>query len=343
MRIKKLIAVMLVFITVVSLFASCIKPFEKKTDDGTDRSLINVVEKNVLVIGYTDIRYPLFYKEGKGDLEGFEIDIIRELCKRLVVECEFRQIEESRIKEKLELGEIDIAWGNITNDKFEGMEKSPPIFEASTPVFIVTEKNKDILKSAETLKEKNVGYIGLTKSGNDANAQEGFVQSLASYKAYESINLLQTALLRSEVDAVVMDDLTAMHSMYKQPQTYSLISQGLKQSQDGFVIVFNSKKKLLNDKIKLLLDLLLKNQTLDYFSRQWFDSSDVITLPELDENKLFNEGDISSYVTVEIAQAKKIADEQELLSSMQASQQAQLQSQAQTSAQAESRNGVSSK
>ena len=106
MIMKKLIAVMLVLVLMLSLAACGAK------DSGSDLKAIQ--KKGKIVVGITDYA-PMDYKDENGNWTGFDAEFAQLFAKELGVECEFYIIADWGKKFlELETQQIDAVWNGMT-------------------------------------------------------------------------------------------------------------------------------------------------------------------------------------------------------------------------------------
>ena len=91
MKVKKILAAVLALMMIASL-AACGKKADDNNngDNNTDNSLQRVLDAGKLTIGAEGNWIPYVYNdEGTGDLTGFEVEVAKEIAKRLGVTAEF--------------------------------------------------------------------------------------------------------------------------------------------------------------------------------------------------------------------------------------------------------------
>ena len=91
MKVKKILAAVLALMMIASL-AACGKKADDNNsgDNNTDNSLQRVLDAGKLSIGAEGNWIPYVYNdEGTGDLTGFEVEVAKEIAKRLGVTAEF--------------------------------------------------------------------------------------------------------------------------------------------------------------------------------------------------------------------------------------------------------------
>ena len=103
---KKLIAMLLVLVLALGLFAGC------GAKDGSDLDAVKKAGK--IVIGITDYA-PMDYKDENGEWTGFDAEFAKLFAAELGVECEFYEIADWGKKfMELETNQIDAVWNGMT-------------------------------------------------------------------------------------------------------------------------------------------------------------------------------------------------------------------------------------
>ena len=129
----------------------------------------------------TDPTYaPFESKNSQGELVGFDIDLAKELCKRINTQCTF-----------------------VEN----------PLYAADSR--LVVAKNSDIQPTVESLKGKRVGVLqGTTQEtfGNEHWAPKGI--EIVSYQGQDNI---YSDLTAGRIDAAFQDEVAASEGFLKQP------------------------------------------------------------------------------------------------------------------------------
>ena len=104
---KKFIAMLLVTVLTLTLFAGC-------GAASNDSDLAYIQDKGKLVVGITDYA-PMDYKDENGEWTGFDAEFARLFAEELGVECEFYVISDWGKKFlELETNQIDVIWNGMT-------------------------------------------------------------------------------------------------------------------------------------------------------------------------------------------------------------------------------------
>lgn len=169
--------------------------------------------RKTLTLGF-DAEYPPYgYKDSSGNYVGFDIDLAKEVCKRLGWELKLQPIDWDSKDMELNSGNIDVIWNGMT---MTGRESDytwiGPYVDNS---IVVVVKSDSGIKDLSGLAGKNVvtqsgssAYTALTDPGengsNDAN-----LKLAKSFAALDQTADYNTAFmnLESGVDAAVVVDI----------------------------------------------------------------------------------------------------------------------------------------
>lgn len=164
----------------------------------------------------TDPTYaPFESKNAQGELIGFDIDIAKELCKRLETHCTFVENPLDALIPSLKAKKIDAIMSSlsITEKRQQEIAFTDKLYAADSR--LVVAKGSPIQPTLESLKGKRVGVLqGTTQEtyGNVHWAPKGI--EIVSYQGQDSIYADLTA---GRIDAAFQDEVAASEGFLKQP------------------------------------------------------------------------------------------------------------------------------
>jgi len=174
-------------------------------DDGggggtsTSASELDTITSGTLVVG-SDIPYPPFEFGRAPDYDGFDIDLVNEIAKRLDVDVEYKDTPFDTIFRDLAQGKFDMVASSatITDDREKTVDFSDPYYNAEQSILV---KEGSDIASIDDLAGKTVGVQKGTTGEAYAkdNADAGDLRSYA--EGDDAIN----ALIAGQVDAVLQD------------------------------------------------------------------------------------------------------------------------------------------
>ncbi|MEB5918802.1 transporter substrate-binding domain-containing protein [Enterococcus innesii] len=147
------------------LLSACSKPTEE------DTSLSKVEEAKTLVVATSGTLYPSSYYNDENELVGYDVDVAKEVAKRLGVEITFKEYNVDGQVSSLTRGESDFAANDfgLTDERAEKFSLSTPI-KYSFDSMIVRKSDDSGIASLEDLDgkkaagEPNTSYMRLAES-----------------------------------------------------------------------------------------------------------------------------------------------------------------------------------
>ena len=147
------------------LLSACSKPTEE------DTSLSKVEEAKTLVVATSGTLYPSSYYNDENELVGYDVDVAKEVAKRLGVEITFKEYNVDGQVSSLTRGEADFAANDfgLTDERAEKFSLSTPI-KYSFDSMIVRKSDDSGIASLQDLDgkkaagEPNTSYMRLAES-----------------------------------------------------------------------------------------------------------------------------------------------------------------------------------
>ena len=259
---KKAAVLLLMIITGFVVFAK-----GAHENEGMDNSLNYILDKGNLVLGLDDSFPPMGFRDKNGDITGFDIDLAKEVCKRLGVELKLQPIDwDSKILD-LNSKDIDVIWNGltITDERKQKISFSKP-YIANKQIVIVS--NSSTIDKITDLTGKTVG-IQLGSSAEDAvrgnkKALESF-KELAKYQ--DNIQALMD-LATERIDAVVVDEILGRYYIAKKPGVYKVASDYFAEEEYG--VGFRKEDISLVKKVDSIMDEMVKDGSAAAISKKWF-------------------------------------------------------------------------
>lgn len=221
---------------------------EESTAAATN-SLEKIKAAGKIVIG-TEGTYPPFtYHDASGELTGFDVEIAREVAKRLGVEVQFEEAPWDSLLAGIDAGRFDSVFNEVSirDDRKEKYDFSDP-YISSGAVLIVREDNTDI-KSLADLKGKKSAQ-SLTSNLADI-ARENGAEIVAIEGFQQAIDLLNS----NRADATINDNLSFLDLKKQKPDlALKVVAEAEDASQSGGVFAKN-QPELVEAVNKALADM----------------------------------------------------------------------------------------
>ena len=150
---KKIIALLLSVLMVLSLVACGASDTSGDADKTAQTDMEYVKEKGTLIVGITDFA-PMDYEDENGEWIGFDADMAKAFAESLGVKVEFVEIDWDNKVMELDGKTIDCVWNGMTlrDDVMEAMECSNAYCN-NAQVVVVNKDVADKYQTVESLKD----------------------------------------------------------------------------------------------------------------------------------------------------------------------------------------------
>jgi polar amino acid transport system substrate-binding protein len=234
-----------------------------------DTSLQAVKGKGKLVLGLDDSFPPMGFRNDDNQIVGYDIDLAREVAKRLGVQLVPQPIDWNAKEQELNTGKIDCIWNGftITEERQKAIAFTKPYLRNAQVVVVKKGSGHSTLAS---LKGKKVG---LQAGSSAAGALEGAKEFRASLKEVVEFKDNLTALMDLEargVDAVVMDLILADDNIKRSGKPYEVLKETL--APEVFGVGFRKGDLALRDAVQGALEAMAKDGALARVTTRWFGS-----------------------------------------------------------------------
>ena len=245
---------------------------ESSTAEGEDNSLKSVQDSGKLLLGLDPTFKPMGYTDENDEIVGFDIDVAKEVCKRMGVELEAVPINWETKESDLNTGAIDCIWNGLSVDpqRAEAMLLSTPYMK-NDMVFVV--KDGSGYKTMDDLADKSIAV----QNGSTAQTilQESKIGGSCSITALATnVEALQQLDL-DLVDAVFLDSVVANYEIVTGGKDYVVLDDGLYSEE--YAIGFKKGADSLCDEVEKILKEMKADGSLGEISTKWF-GSDITTI-----------------------------------------------------------------
>jgi len=226
------------------------------------------VEKTTLIMGLDDTFAPMGFRDEKGELVGFDIDLSKEVAKRLSVTMKYQPIDWSMKETELNGGNIDFIWNGytITDERKEKVAFSKPYLENSQ---IIVTLAVSPVKTKADLAGKVVAVQAESSALDAVNAEPEFVKSIKDLVEFSTNNEAFNDLEAGRSNAVVVDEVLARYYMkQKGGEKYKVLEEDFGDEEYG-VGLRKDDTELLK-KLDAAMDEMKKDGTYDKIYAQWF-------------------------------------------------------------------------
>jgi len=248
---KKLIVILLG----LAILSGC---GQKKTD-----SFETMKEKGEIVVGLDDTFVPMGFRNDKGEIVGFDVDLAKEIFTRIGLTPKFQAIDWSLKESELNNGNIDVIFNGytITDARKEKVNFSDPYLDNRQ--IIITMANSDIKTKADlagkvvSVQKESSAYDAVTSDG-------GVVAKLKDGQliTFDSNLELFLDLEAGRSDAIVLDEVLAKYVLLtKNAADYRILEDNF--GNESYGIGFRKADTTLRDKVNVALKEIIADGTFD--------------------------------------------------------------------------------
>ena len=232
-----------------------------------DNSLNDIKEKKELIIGLDDNFPPMGFRDNSGEIVGFDIDMAKEVGKRMGVNVTFKPVEWDGVILSLNNKDIDAIWNGLTiTDKRKEQIAFSKVYLQNKQI-IITRNNSNISKKSD-LKDKTVGLQMGSSSESALAGDTELSNSLKEIKKYSNNTEALLDLNAERIDAVVVDEVVGRYYVNKKPDDYKVLNENL--GVEDYGVGIRKTDKSLTKEIDKLLDEMKTDGTLNTISNKWF-------------------------------------------------------------------------
>lgn len=222
---------------------------------------VSAMAKDKIFVG-TNAEFPPFEYLDKGEVTGFDIELVNELGKVMDADVKVLDMSFDGLLPALQMKKVDlvIAGMTATEERKKTVSFTQPYYTASQ-VIIVKEGNNSI-KSFDDLKGKKVAVM-LGFTGDTIVSEIEGVSIERFNAAYAGIMALQA----DKVEAVVLDSEPAKNYVKQNP---GLVLAEADAEQEEYAIALRKNDKALLEKVEKALAELKANGTYDALIKKYF-------------------------------------------------------------------------
>lgn len=228
-----------------------------------DDSLQRVLDAGKLVIGVDDAYPPMEFRNERNELVGFDIDLAREIGKRLGVEVEWVPTEWSGVILALNAKKFDIILSamSMTEERAKQVAFSPPYLNQAQ-VIVVSNRSPKI-EGPEDLVGKVVG----TQLGSTSEEAARKVEGIKELKTYNKFTEVFMDLGIGRLDAAVVDELVGRYYMTQRPGQFTVVADLV---HEPIGIAFRKEDVTLRERICEIVEEIKADGTMAKISEKWF-------------------------------------------------------------------------
>jgi len=230
-----------------------------------------IKDRGYIVIGLDDTFAPMGFKNDKGEIVGFDVDLAKEVFKRMGLSVKFQPIDWSMKETELNSGNIDAIWNgySITDERKEKVAFAKPYLENKQLIITLSSSS---IQDKKDLKDKTIAAQSQSSSLDAMNKEPEVVSSLKGGEPvlFDSNNEAFMELESGRIDGVVVDEILARYYMKERGVSkYKVLQQDFGKEEYGVGVRKNDAELL--EKINKTLEDMKQDGTCGEISKKWFE------------------------------------------------------------------------
>lgn len=261
---KKLICTISMLLMMSLLLGGC-----KSNNSGTkeDTSLADIKAAGELKLGLDTSFPPMGFKDDDNNIVGFDLDLAKEVCKRMGVTLKIVPVDWKAKDQELKTKNVDCLWNGFTKSKDREEKYTLSSTYMNNKQVVVVLKESPV-QTLEDLKGKSVIIQNGSTASIAIDENVEFKDSLKEIiKVDDNVQALMD-LKTSGSDAVVLDEVVARYYTEKDADTYRVLDTAL--ANEEYVIGFRKGETSLCKEVETYLSEMKQDGTLKQISEKWF-------------------------------------------------------------------------
>lgn len=224
-------------------------------------------------VGFDQEFPPMGFVGDDGEYTGFDLEVAKEVAKRLGLEFVPQPVDWVAKDMELESGNIDCIWNGFTMTGREDDYTWTEAYMANQQVFVVTAESgiktlADLAGKVVEVQAESSAEAAL-KDDPDLTGTFGTLQTTPDY------NTAFMDLQMGAVDAIAMDEVVARFQIEQRQVDFIVLDETL--AAENYAVGFKKGNDTLKDQVQEQLEALAADGTLAKISEKWFDK-DITTI-----------------------------------------------------------------
>jgi polar amino acid transport system substrate-binding protein len=253
---KKVFSIFTVAIILVTLFSLI--------------SCSETIESKYLKIGVDDSYPPMEYKDDKSNTIGFDIDVAKEIARRLGKEPQFVSTAWDGVFSALNTRKFDCIISSVSMTAKRLSEFTFTKAYIANSQMIVVKPNDNSITKPEDLAGKKVGCQVSTTANESATKLQEKGTKFAELKTYDQVIQPFADMKAGRLDAIVVDEVVGQYYIGLDKTNFKAASAKLTNEPIG--VCLKKGNTVLADKIQKAIDDMVADGTMKQISLKWFNA-----------------------------------------------------------------------
>lgn len=221
-----------------------------------------------LIVGLDDQFPPMGFRNEKNEIVGFDIDLAKEVGKRIGVEFEFKAIDWGSKEAELTSGRVDLLWNGLTilEERKKNVLFTDP-YMANRQIVIV--KKGTPIRTKADLSGKIVAVQEDSSGMNSVLKENAVSDTFQELKKYPDFLSAFIDLENGRIEALVGDEVLTRYYMEKNPGKFEAVD-GMDFGVEAFGVGLKKEDTQLKEKIDKAMKEMKADGSAAKISTQWF-------------------------------------------------------------------------
>ncbi len=228
-----------------------------------------LLEAGVFRMGLDDSLPPMGFRDDQNEIVGYDIDLAKEVTKRMGVELKPVPIDWSMKENELSSGNIDCIWNGFSysDERNASMSLTTPYMENKQVVITMKESG---ITSLDQMKDKKLSLQSGSTAELALDGKPEFKDSLAEVVTFKENITAFKDIESGATDGLLTDSVMGEYYISQQadPDAYFVIDDAL--SVEDYVIGFKKGNTKLNEAVTKALTEMKEDGTLGEITAKWF-------------------------------------------------------------------------
>lgn len=240
----------------------------KKTEKKTGEDAVSALKtRGVFVLGLDDSFPPLGFRSDSNEIVGYDIDLAKEVAKRMGVDFRAQPIDWDAKEMELETGKIDCIWNGFTiTEERKNALSFTEAYLNNDQVLVVRDDSG--INSLADMNGKTVGIQSGSSAQEAVDDNASFSSSISKLIMFKDNITALNDLYIGNIDGVVMDSVVANYSIAQTKKPFKVIDESL--ANEGYGIGFRKSEPELRDAVWAVLKEMQADGTVTAISQKWF-------------------------------------------------------------------------
>ncbi len=268
---KSFVVLLTVILALALVFTGCA---QKPADPAAgDTSWEDIKAKGYMIVGLDDSFPPMGFRDEKGEIVGFDIDMAKRAAELMGIEAKFQPVVWAGIIMELNNKNIDLVWNGmtITAERQEAINFSKPYL--ANRQIIVVQKDSAINTKADLAGKKIALQAGSSAVGA-VTSDEATFKSLEGMVEFPNNTEALLDLAAGRVSAVVVDEIVGRYYIAKKPDLYRVLQDNF--GDEEFGIGIRKSDDAFRAELQKAIDTMIADGTAKEISEKWFGEDIVL-------------------------------------------------------------------